>query len=111
MKEDTSLEYRIKRLERLIRNNHAVKNEAKIASVGRKMFAVNTSADSRSGIYVITDDEQTLETYMYELPRLREDGCSDRKAVARIFHDGNVTVVLLVLQQFAFSLLPSLASA
>ena len=30
---------------------------------------------------------------MYELPRLREDGCSDRMAVARIFHDGNVTVV------------------
>ena len=30
---------------------------------------------------------------MYELPRLREDGYSDRTAVARIFHDGNVTVV------------------
>ena len=89
MKEDKSLEYRIKRLERLIRNNRAVKNE----SVGRKMFALNTSADSRSGIYVITDDEQQLETFMYELPRLREDGYSDRTAVARIFRDGNVTVV------------------
>ena len=34
MKEDKSLEYRVKRLERLIRNNHKVKTE----SVGRKMF-------------------------------------------------------------------------
>lgn len=93
MKEDKLLEYRIKRLERLIRNQHKVKNEAKTASVGRKMFAVNINADFRHGIYVITDDEQTLKTYMYELPRLREDGYSDRAAVARIFHDGNVTVV------------------
>lgn len=93
MKEYKSLECRIKRLERMIRNHNAVKNEAKIASVGRKMFAWNTNADSRSGIYVITDDEQQLETFMYELPRLREDGYSDRTAVARIFHDGNVTVV------------------
>lgn len=93
MKEYKLLEYRIKRLERMIRNHHAVKNEAKIASVGRKMFALNINADSRSGIYVITDDEQQLKTFMYELPRLREDGYSDRTAVARIFHDGNVTVV------------------
>lgn len=93
MKEYKLLEYRIKRLERMIRNHNAVKNEAKIASVGRKMFAWNTDADSRSGIYVITDDEQQLETFMYELPRLREDGYSDRTAVARIFHDRNVTVV------------------
>lgn len=93
MKEDKSLEYRIKRLERLIRNRHALKNETKHASIGRKMFAWNTSADSRSGIYVITDDEQQLETFMYELPRLREDGYSERVAVARIFHDGNVAVV------------------
>ena len=93
MKEYKSLECRIKRLERMIRNHNAVKNEAKIASVGRKMFAWNTNADSRSGIYVITDDEQQLETFMYELPRLREDGYSDRTAVARIFHDENVTVV------------------
>ena len=89
MKEDKSLEYRIKRLEHMIRNHRTVKNE----SVGRKMFAFNTSADFRRGIYVITDDEQTLETYMYELPRLLEDGCSDRTAVARIFHNGNVTIV------------------
>ena len=89
MKEYKSLEYRIKILERLIRNHRTVKNE----SIGRKMFALNTSADSRSGIYVITDDEQQLETFMYELPRLREDGYSDRTAVARIFRDGNVTVV------------------
>lgn len=93
MKRSKLLEYRIKRLERMIRNHNAVKNEAKIASVGRKMFAWNTDADSRSGIYVITDDEQQLETFMYELPRLREDGYSDRTAVARIFHDRNVTVV------------------
>lgn len=93
MKEYKSLECRIKRLERMIRNHRAVKNETKIASVGRKMFAWNTSADFRRGIYVITDDEQRLETFMYELPRLREDGCSDRTAVTRIFHDGNVTVV------------------
>ena len=77
----------------MIRNHRTVKNEAKLASVGRKMFAVNISADSRRGMYVITDDEQQLETFMYELPRLREDGYSDRTAVARIFHDGNVTVV------------------
>lgn len=57
------------------------------------MFALNINTDSRSGIYVITDDEQQLEIFMYELPRLREDGYSDRTAVARIFHDGNVTVV------------------
>lgn len=93
MKEDKSLEYRIKRLERLIRNNHTVKNEAKRASVGRKMFAWNTSADSRSGIYVITDDKEQLGTYMYELPRLWDDGYSERVAVARIFHNGNVTIV------------------
>ena len=89
MKRSRLLEYRIKRLERLIRNHSTVKNE----SVSRKMFAWNTNADSRSGIYVITDDEQQLETFMYELPRLREDGYSDRTAVSRIFHDGNVTVV------------------
>ena len=83
------LESRIKRLERMIRNHRTIKNE----SVGRKMFAWNTDADSRSGIYVITDDEQSLKTFMYELPRLREDGYSDRTAVARIFHDRNVTVV------------------
>lgn len=89
MKRSKLLEYRIKRLEHMIRNHSTVKNE----SVGRKMFALNINADSRSGIYVITDDEQQLETFMYELPRLREDGYSDRVAVARIFHDGNVTVV------------------
>lgn len=89
MKRSKLLEYRIKRLERMIRNHSTVKNE----SVGRKMFAVNISADFRHGIYVITDDEQTLETFMYELPRLREDGYSDRTAVSRIFHNGNVTVV------------------
>lgn len=83
------LESRIKRLERMIRNHRTIKNE----SVGRKMFAWNTDADSRSGIYVITDDEQSLKTFMYELPRLREDGYSDRTAVARIFHDRNVIVV------------------
>lgn len=73
----------------MIRNHRTVKNE----SVGRKMFAWNTSADSRSDIYVITDDEEQLETFMYELQRLREDGYSDRAAVSRIFHNGNVTVV------------------
>lgn len=73
----------------MIRNHRTVKNE----SVGRKMFAWNTSADSRSDIYVITDDEEQLETFMYELQRLREDGYSDRTAVSRIFHNGNVTVV------------------
>ena len=89
MKRSKLLEYRIKRLEHMIRNHHTVKNE----SVGRKMFAWNTNADSGSGIYVITDDEEQLETFMYELPRLREDGYSDRTAVSRIFHNGNVTVV------------------
>lgn len=89
MKRSKTLEYRIKRLEHMIRNQHKVKNE----SVGRKMFAWNTNANSRSGIYVITDDEEQLETFMYELPRLREDGYSDRTAVSRIFHNGNVTVV------------------
>ena len=58
IKENKLLEYRIKRLERMIRNHRAVKNETKLASIGRKMFAWNTSADSRIGIYVITDDEQ-----------------------------------------------------
>lgn len=53
MKRSKLLEYRIKRLEHMIRNHHTVKNE----SVGRKMFTWNTNADSRSGIYVITDDE------------------------------------------------------
>ena len=38
MKEDKSLEYRIKRLERMIRNNHKLKNEAKLASVGRMVI-------------------------------------------------------------------------
>lgn len=89
MKRSKTLEYRIKRLEHMIRNQHKVKNE----SVGRKMFVFEMSDAGRNGIYVITDDEEQLETFMYELPRLREDGYSDRTAVSRIFHNGNVTVV------------------
>ena len=60
MKEDTSLEYRIKRLERLIRNNHAVKNEAKIASVGRKMFAVLAITESAIAGAVILAPPQVI---------------------------------------------------
>ena len=66
MKRSKILEYRIKRLERLIRNNHKVKNE----SVGRKMFVFELSNAGRNGMYFIGDDKRTLRDLREELSDL-----------------------------------------
>jgi hypothetical protein len=94
MKRSELLEYRIKRLERMIGNHRAVKNESLSIGRGRKMFAYDTSLNQRQGMYVITDDKWTLKTFIYELPTLwKEDGLSGRSAVRKIFRNGNVTVI------------------
>lgn len=91
MKEDKSLEYRVKRLERLIRNHHTVKNEAKLASVGRKMFAFELSNAGRNGMYFIGDDKRTLRDLREELSDLYyEQEFSD---LADLCDDNNIIVV------------------
>ena len=91
IKEDKSLEYRIKRLERLIRNHHTVKNEAKLASVGRKMFVFELSNAGRNGMYFIGDDKRTLRDLREELSYLYyEQEFSD---LADLCDDNNIIVV------------------
>lgn len=91
IKEDKSLEYRIKRLERLIRNHRAVKNEAKLASVGRKMFVFELSNAGRNGMYFIGDDKRTLRDLREELSDLYyEQEFSD---LADLCDDNNIIVV------------------
>ena len=70
MKEDKSLEYRIKRLERLIRNHHAVKNE----SVGRKMFAYEVGLTYKDGFYVISNDKRMISGLDAGIRDLTRDG-------------------------------------
>ena len=72
MKEDKSLEYRIKRLERLIRNNRAVKNE--YASVGRKMFAYEVGLTMKEGFYVISNDRYLISGFDEGIRDLCRDG-------------------------------------
>ena len=87
MKEDKSLEYRIKRLERLIRNQHKVKNE----SVGRKMFVFEMSDVGRNGMYFISNDKLVLRDLREELSDLYyEQAFSD---LADLCDDNNIIVV------------------
>ena len=81
MKEDKSLEYRIKRLERLIRNHRTVKNEAKLASVGRKLFAQNFGVNLTTGMYVISDDRYLIGGLAEGVKDLWHDGYTVREAV------------------------------
>lgn len=92
MRKNELLEYRIKRLERMIGNHRAVKNED--FSVGRKMFAYNSSVGWDHGIYVITDNKSLLKYYIIELPMLwGEDGHSERSAAKHIFRNDNVIII------------------
>ena len=87
MKRSRLLEYRIKRLERLIRNQHKVKNE----SVGRKMFIFELSNAGRNGMYFIGDDERALRDLREELSDLYyEQEFSD---LADLCDDNNIIVV------------------
>ena len=87
MKEDKSLEYRIKRLERLIRNHRTVKNE----SVGRKMFVFELSNASRNDMYFIGDNKRALRDLREELSDLYyEQEFSD---LADLCDDNNIIVV------------------
>lgn len=81
MKEYKSLECRIKRLERMIRNHNAVKNEAKIASVGRKLFVFNFGVNLTTGMYVISDDRYLIGGLAEGVKDLWRDGYTVREAV------------------------------
>ena len=87
MKEDKSLEYRVKRLERLIRNHRTVKNE----SVGSKMFVFEMSDVGRNGMYFISNDKRALRYLREELSDLYyEQEFSD---LADLCDDNNIIVV------------------
>ena len=87
MKENKSLEYRIKRLERMIRNHRTVKNE----SVGRKMFVFEISDAGRNGMYFIGDDKRVLRDLREELSDLYyEQEFSD---LADLCDNNNIIVV------------------
>ena len=86
-KEDKSLEYRVKRLERLIRNHRTVKNE----SVGSKMFVFEMSDVGRNGMYFISNDKRALRYLREELSDLYyEQEFSD---LADLCDDNNIIVV------------------
>ena len=92
MRKNELLEYRIKRLEHMIRNHRAVKNED--LSVGRKMFAYDSGLNWERGFYVITDNESLLNYYVEELPMLLyEDGHSERSAAKHIFRNDSVIII------------------
>lgn len=81
------LEYRIKRLERMIINHHTVKNE----SVGRKMFVFELSNAGRNGMYFIGDNKLVLRDLREELSDLYyEQEFSD---LADLCDDNNIIVV------------------
>lgn len=83
----TTLEYCIRRLEHMIRNQHKVKNE----SVGRKMFIFEISDVGRNGMYFIGDDKRTLIKLREELSDLYyEQEFSD---LADLCDDNNIIVV------------------
>lgn len=87
MKRSKLLEYRIKRLEHMIRNQHKVKNE----SVGRKMFIFEISDAGRNGMYFIGDDKRALRDLREELSDLYyEQEFSD---LADLCDDNNIIVV------------------
>lgn len=81
MKEDKSLEYHIKGLEHMIRSHRAVKNEAKLASVGRKMFALNFGVKLTTGMYVISDDRYLIGGLAEAVKDLWRDGYTVHEAV------------------------------
>ena len=87
MKRSRLLEYRIKRLERLIRNHRTVKNE----SVGSKMFVFEMSDVGRNGMYFISNDKRALRYLREELSDLYyEQEFSD---LADLCDDNNIIVV------------------
>ena len=87
MKRSRLLEYRIKRLERLIRNNQKIKSE----SVGRKMFIFEMSDAGRNGMYFISNDRLVLRDLREELSDLYyEQEFSD---LADLCDDNNIIVV------------------
>lgn len=87
MKRSRLLEYRIKRLERLIRNHRTVKNE----SVGSKMFVFEMSDVGRNGMYFISNDKRALCYLREELSDLYyEQEFSD---LADLCDDNNIIVV------------------
>ena len=87
MKRSKVLEYRVKRLERLIRNHRTVKNE----SVGSKMFVFEMSDVGRNGMYFISNDKRALRYLREELSDLYyEQEFSD---LADLCDDNNIIVV------------------
>lgn len=87
MKRSKTLEYRIKRLEHMIRNHSTVKNE----SVGRKMFIFEISDVGRNGMYFIGADKRALLNLREELLDLYyEQEFSD---LADLCDDNNIIVV------------------
>lgn len=80
MKEDKSLEYRIKRLERMIRNNRTVKNE----SVGRKMFAYEVGLTVKDGFYVISNDRYLISGFDEGIKDLCRDGYNTVRHAAEL---------------------------
>ena len=87
MKEDKSLEYRVKRLERLIRNHRTVKNE----SVGSKMFVFEMSDVGRNGMYFISNDKRALRYLREELSDLYYE--QEFRDLADLCDDNNIIVV------------------
>lgn len=104
IKEDKSLEYRIKRLERLIRNNHKVKNE----SVGRKMFVFELSDAGRNVMYFIGDNKRALRDLREELSDLYyeqefsdlADLCDDNNIIIVGKHNSDDLPIVLTYEEF-----------
>lgn len=87
MKRSKTLEYRIKRLEHMIRNHSTVKNE----SIGRKMFIFEISDVGRNDMYFIGADKRALLNLREELLDLYyEQEFSD---LADLCDDNNIIVV------------------
>ena len=87
MKRSKLLEYRIKRLEHMIRNHSTVKNE----SVGRKMFIFEISDVGRNGMYFIGDDKRVLRDLREELSDLYYE--QEFSNLADLCDDNNIIVV------------------
>ena len=87
MKRSKLLEYRIKRLEHMIRNHSTVKNE----SVGRKMFIFEISDVGRNGMYFIGDDKWVLRDLREELSDLYYE--QEFSNLADLCDDNNIIVV------------------
>ena len=104
MKEDKSLEYRVKRLERLIRNHRTVKNE----SVGSKMFVFEMSDVGRNGMYFISNDKRALRYLREELSDLYyeqefsdlADLCDDNNIIVVGKHNSDDLPIVLTYEEF-----------